>query len=778
MCLRSEVRRGLGGFALGILIATIAGGAALTAAAGARRSDSAYPRLLRWSHHADFGTGGAPNDRILASDLAAIENAPFVAEAAHIPVVGAHVRLPSGKEVQPFQVTVVDDADSVLARGTLDREKVLRGRRSDPASPDDATVSFTTAERLGVDVGDSITLVPDEGGPTVTVKVVGVVVRTSEFPTLSGATRSSVAVTSAFGRAHPSLITPGNDGVLARVKPGTSRAEVERWLRSHVRGTDIEDASVAFASIAHTIRLETVALWAVAIVLAVVFSVLVAQFLLRQALAAADDMTRLTTLGFTHAQVARLGAARGAVLGLLGAAGAVIAAIVASPLTPVGLGRLAEPKPGVRIDAGVLALGFAVFATMATAFGAVAAQRASLPNAYGRRRRRRAALPNLPPALRAGWQTLARPTTRRDAGATRAVLASLCVVIAAASAVLIMLASLSHVRHTPALVGATWDGAFVVDNPPTERHLDAALARAAAIPGVAAVAASGWTTVTAGDREIPVQVFDDGSTIGPAIAAGRAPARAGEIALGADEMHRLHAGIGDRMKIAARAGARPVDALVVGRSVLVAPVFRTTGPGDGAALAASTMSMLGVERRDAAALVIARFAPGVDQELAVDRVRRALNATFAFSSQDRTIVGGVERVQTVPFALIVVLAVLGAGAFVHFQLVSTRRRRLDIAVLQTMGFTRRQVISMVEAQAVGVALLAAAIGVPLGVLAGRVGWERFADYIRAVPETTTTPAVIAGVALVLAVIALGAGLAAGVRAALLRPARVLRTETG
>jgi len=99
-------------------------------------------------------------------------------------------------------------------------------------------------------------------------------------------------------------------------------------------------------------------------------------------------------------------------------------------------------------------------------------------------------------------------------------------------------------------------------------------------------------------------------------------------------------------------------------------------------------------------------------------------------------------------------------------------------VLQTMGFTRRQVISMVETQAVGIALLAAVIGVPLGVLGGRVGWERFADYIRAVPQPSISLAVIAGVAVVLLLTALAAGLASGTRAALLRPARVLRTETG
>src|SRR5690242_20186914 len=164
MFVTRELRRSAGAFVLTAAVAALASGAALTAATGARRSDSAYARFLTWTHPADFATGGGTDDKSLATDLAAIEKADFVAVAAHVPVVGAHVQLPDGRVFQPFQVSVVADADNVLTRGTIDREKVLHGRRADPASPTDATVSFATADRLGVAVGDRITLVPDEGG--------------------------------------------------------------------------------------------------------------------------------------------------------------------------------------------------------------------------------------------------------------------------------------------------------------------------------------------------------------------------------------------------------------------------------------------------------------------------------------------------------------------------------------------------------------------------------------------------------------------------------------
>ena len=55
---------------------------------------------------------------------------------------------------------------------------------------------------------------------------------------------------------------------------------------------------------------------------------------------------------------------------------------------------------------------------------------------------------------------------------------------------------------------------------------------------------------------------------------------------------------------------------------------------------------------------------------------------------------------------------------------SVRRRRRDLALLKTLGFTRRQLAATVAAQASIVALLGIVVGVPVGIVAGRSLWTR------------------------------------------------------
>jgi ABC-type antimicrobial peptide transport system permease subunit len=73
-------------------------------------------------------------------------------------------------------------------------------------------------------------------------------------------------------------------------------------------------------------------------------------------------------------------------------------------------------------------------------------------------------------------------------------------------------------------------------------------------------------------------------------------------------------------------------------------------------------------------------------------------------------------------ALGVFLAGLGVLGLVHFLAVSVRRRRLDFAVLRSLGFVRRDVGLSVSCQAVTVAVLGVAAGIPLGIVIGRWAW--------------------------------------------------------
>ncbi|MFZ0162120.1 MAG: FtsX-like permease family protein, partial [Trebonia sp.] len=65
---------------------------------------------------------------------------------------------------------------------------------------------------------------------------------------------------------------------------------------------------------------------------------------------------------------------------------------------------------------------------------------------------------------------------------------------------------------------------------------------------------------------------------------------------------------------------------------------------------------------------------------------------------------------------------------------SVRRRRQDLAVLKTIGFTRRQLAATVAWQATVAAIVGSAVGIPLGIALGRWLWTAFARQIYAVPQ--------------------------------------------
>jgi ABC-type lipoprotein release transport system permease subunit len=109
-------------------------------------------------------------------------------------------------------------------------------------------------------------------------------------------------------------------------------------------------------------------------------------------------------------------------------------------------------------------------------------------------------------------------------------------------------------------------------------------------------------------------------------------------------------------------------------------------------------------------------------------------------------------------------------------LTGVRRRRRDLAVLKTLGLARSQLLRVVAWEASAFAATALAIGVPLGVLAGRWAWTFFARAAGVsgeadVPVTLVLLAI--PVTLVLAnLIAAGPGW----DAARVRPAAALRAE--
>jgi hypothetical protein len=141
--------------------------------------------------------------------------------------------------------------------------------------------------------------------------------------------------------------------------------------------------------------------------------------------------------------------------------------------------------------------------------------------------------------------------------------------------------------------------------------------------------------------------------------------------------------------------------------------------------------------------------------------------------------GEVERltaVEDLPWFLAVFLALLAALAITHSAAAAVRRRRRDLAVLRVLGFTGRQVRSVVTTQVAAISVLGAAVGVVAGVMIGRLVWRGIVDSIP-LPFSPATP--LAAIALIVVTAVAIAQLAAVVprrSAARLRPADVLRAE--
>jgi ABC-type antimicrobial peptide transport system permease subunit len=109
-------------------------------------------------------------------------------------------------------------------------------------------------------------------------------------------------------------------------------------------------------------------------------------------------------------------------------------------------------------------------------------------------------------------------------------------------------------------------------------------------------------------------------------------------------------------------------------------------------------------------------------------------------------------------------------------LASVRQRRRQLALLKALGLTRRQVRGVIAWQASTILVVAAAVGVPLGVAAGHWAWASFAASLGVVPVTVVPVlSLLAGFIGLLAAGNLVTAVAASV-AARTRPASALRAE--
>jgi len=248
-------------------------------------------------------------------------------------------------------------------------------------------------------------------------------------------------------------------------------------------------------------------------------------------------------------------------------------------------------------------------------------------------------------------------------------------------------------------------------------------------------------------------------------------------------MRRLRASVGSAIEITSFTGRR-LPYRVVGKAVVPADADPRLGEG-------AMVSRLGLARvvegsqyvTVASDSLFVRFAPGANHSAVVNDLTRlaglrlgeagGLDVLTPAKPNDVVNFGGI---QALPFVLAGILGALGMATMTHLLASAVRRRRRDLAILKTLGFSRTQVTAAVLWQAATLTILALGVGVPLGVAVGRWLWVFFATQLGVVVEPRIpVVAVLLVLPAAIALAALVAAIPARV-ASLTKPALVLRTE--
>jgi putative ABC transport system permease protein len=801
LVLRAEVRRRWRTWLMLTLIAGLFAGAVQAAAAGARRTDAAYPSLVAWSQPPDALVLSFPDQSRTFAKVS-------LAAAARLPQVTESAIMASFTVAEPADVGIwAPEGNAVPDR--FWHRKILAGRLPDPARPDEVNISFTVAQASRLGVGNVLraALLTAAGRLAwFSFRIVGIDAAPAEFPPQPGPGSDIVWATPAFYRKHLSDLHV-YPGAALRLRHGAAdlpAVQQEISGLAHGKVPYVYLLGPQAANTQRSIHLQAVALWLLCGLLAVMGLLVLGQLLARLSFHDGVEYSTLLALGMSRRALFAVGLGRAAAVGAAGGALGALLAVLASPALPVGLAGLAEPQPGIHADGIVLGLGVAgtVLATMAGA--AWPAWRA----AGAGRARARAAAGTAGTAAAGGWAASApgrsprlasaatagigsvtaviglrlalQPGAGRTAVPVRSTIASAVVGVAALTAALVFSASLGNLLATPRLYGVTWD-AYVSNL--NHDGMSEAVRGAAADPTVAAWAegSSGipLTIGGVGVGGIALLPGHNGSLM-PVLTQGRLPRGPSEIVLGERTMATAGGHLGETVSVSLE-NFRPHLLKIVGTAVFPS-LDDTLSLGRGAALTlAGTQSLLppGLSLPPLDTLFV-RFRPSAatgQAQLDSFAAREArLGPFLTVGPATPADVVNFGRVQRLPLLLGGALSLLALLTIAHLLLTSVRRRRRDFAVLRTLGFTRWQVRGAVSWQAGALTGAALGIGIPAGILCGRLAWRVFADELGIVPVAVVPLATLSVLVPVALALALAIAAVPGESAARARAAHILRSE--
>ncbi len=794
---RATFARQLSGYLTVVLLIGLIGGIGMAALAGARRTQSSYPQFLASTNPSDltmFVYSGS--SQFLGKTLSLTKTISHLAGVERVVTAIGPQMVPLAANGVPrlstlSNVVITGSLDGMTL--TQDRLAVVEGRLANPRRADEFVMTASAARILGVRVGQMVPLgfysnaqtnSPDFGSPRVVprlkvnVRLVGLVVPNTQvvqddIDRTYGAVFLDQALMQELKHLEPGELVPALYGVQIDHAHATI-TQVERELIGVVpRGASYEFhvTSSVDSQVELAIKPESVALGAFGAIAALVCLVLAAQAISRLLRRGEQDRRVLRALGASPAAAAFEGLLGVLVAVALGALLAFAVAALLSPFAPLGPVRPVYPGGRFAIDWTVLGVGVAV---LILGLGAIAIAQANRRASHrtlftggsfaGRSKALRGAnATGMPVAGVIGIHFALESGQGRTAVPVRSVLFGTALAVALVVTTLTFASGLSNLISRPALYGWNWDYLLEPNNniPPK------AVSLLNHDPKIMAWSGADSTDLEIDGQEVPVLIENAHAKVAPPILSGHGLDNQHQVVLGAGTMAMLHKHVGETVVISlgtkknAPAFIKPTALLIVGTATLPAVGYSSyiaehTSMGTGAILPlgvfpAGYVNYGADPNLHGPQLAFVRMRSDVSARAGradLERIAKAANKIFAADKNtfgnSVSVLGVLQPVQIVNYRSVgstpVILAVgLAVGAVLALGLTlasSVRRRRRDLAMLKTLGFTRRQLAAVVAWQSTTTALVGVVVGIPLGILIGRELWTLFARSINAVPDPT------------------------------------------
>jgi hypothetical protein len=785
--------------ALALLVA-LATATVLTAAAGARRGQTAFDRL--WARTLPATVTVLPNQpdfdwsRIRAlpevSGLTTFALAKFVIDG--YPVAAQNTGFPPG--------------DSQVFR-TIERPVVLQGRLLNPRRVDEVDVTPRFPAIYGKGVGDTLTLQlpsprqgqdydPSSGlpprGPKIRVRIVGVIRSPwfSDSPGSEGGVAPSPALMAHYRANIMGVHGNGFVNALVRLKGGTAAIPRFRADLARVTGRsdiDVWDNLASFGVPARRVTgYEAACLLAFALAALAAAFFLVGQSVARYTSATVSDLQLLRAPGMTPRQTTAgacaapfLAAVAGATLGIAGA-------VVASQWMPIGVASMLEPHPGISADWLVLGVGWAAAPLLVLAGSAIAAAIA-LEAGRARRPPRRsvfataAARAGAPVPVLIGTRFALEPGRGRSALPVRPALMGAATGVLGVLAAFTFSAGVADAAANPARFGQTNQlESYIGENGQDLGAAGPVLCVVATRRDVTGLDDARVAVAQSGQVSITTYTYDPvgGKRLPVVLTAGRLPTAPDEIVLAPTTASQLHAVAGATIRLTG--GPHPVAARVSGIGFVPEGPHNDYDGGAWVTSAGYDRLFSGAHYRFKFHVALLSLRPGTNVAAAGRRlsaaaasIRGGQGIAFFVPAPPQALLV-VRDVAVLPLALGAFLVLLALGAVGHALGTAVYRRRGELAVLRALGMTRLQSRLVVVTQASVLAALGLAVGVPLGFALGRLVWRIVAQ---STPMAYHPPLAFWALVLIAPLALLAANLLAawpGQRAARLRSAQILRAE--